>query len=151
MKYKNIDRLIGKSLAKDIIFTILENLDIKIKDEDNDGFTAIVPPYRVDVTREADVIEEILRIYGYDNIELNDAISSDYLADFPKIPTESVQLKASDLLVSNGFFEISTNSLTKPTFSINTPESTRCIPMSRMMRLHLPILKPTTTWTLTSP
>lgn len=121
MKYKNIDRLIGKSLTKDIIFTILENLDIKIKDEDNDGFTAIVPSYRVDVTREADVIEEILRIYGYDNIELNDAISSDYLAHFPKIPTESVQLKASDLLVSNGFFEISTNSLTKPTFSIHTP------------------------------
>ena len=120
MKYKNIDRLIGKSLSKDTIFPILKNLDIGIKDESEDGFIAIVPPYRVDVTREADVIEEILRIYGYDNIELSDALSSDYLADFPNITPETTQLKAADLLVSNGFFEISTNSLTKPSFSENT-------------------------------
>ena len=120
LKYKNIDRLIGKSLSKETVFSILKNLDIKIYDENKDGFVAIVPPYRVDVTREADVIEEILRIYGYDNIELNDAISSDYLADFPQITPEATQLKASDLLVSNGFFEISTNSLTKPDYSEKT-------------------------------
>ncbi len=117
MKFKNIDRLIGKSLSKEMIFTILKNLDIEIKDENIDGFLAIVPPYRVDVTREADVIEEILRIYGYDNIELKDSISSDYLADFPKITKESTQLKAAELLVSNGYFEISTNSLTKPAYA----------------------------------
>lgn len=119
MKFKNIDRLIGKSLSKEIIFTILTNLDIEIKDESDVGFVAIVPPYRVDVTREADVIEEILRIYGYENIELKDAISSDYLADFPEITPESTQLKASDLLISNGFYEISTNSLTKPIYAEN--------------------------------
>lgn len=119
MKYKNIDRLIGKSLSKETIFTLLKNLDIEIQDESEIGFVAVVPPYRVDVTREADVIEEILRIYGYDNIELKDAISSDFLAYFPKVTPESTQLKASDLLVSNGFFEISTNSLTKPTYSEN--------------------------------
>lgn len=120
MKYKNIDRLIGKSLSKETIFTILKNLDIEIQDEREIGFVAIVPPYRVDVTREADVIEEILRIYGYDNIELKESISSDFLAYFPKVTPESTQLKASNLLVSNGYFEISTNSLTKPTYSEKT-------------------------------
>lgn len=120
MKYKNIYRLIGKSLSKETIFTILENLDIEIKDENDHGFIAIVPPYRVDVTREADVIEEILRIYGYENIEVKESISSDYLAEFPKVTPESSQLKASDLLVSHGFYEISTNSLTKPAYAENT-------------------------------
>jgi len=117
MKYKNIDRLVGKSLTRDSIFSILKNLDIQVKEDNEQEFIALVPPYRVDVTREADVIEEILRIYGYDNIELRDTISSDYLADFPEIDPESAQLKASNLLIDNGFYEISTNSLTKPAYS----------------------------------
>ncbi len=120
MKYKNIDRLIGKSLSESVIFDILTHLDIEIEDKTENGFLAIVPPYRVDVTREADVIEEILRIYGYDNIELKDAISSDFLADFPKVTQESSQLKAADFLIGNGFFEISTNSLTKSDYAENT-------------------------------
>ncbi len=120
MKFKNIDRLIGKSLDRSIVFDILTNLDIDIEEKDHKGFLAIVPPYRVDVTREADVIEEILRIYGYDDIELKDAISSDFLADFPKLTQESAQLKAANLLVNNGFYEISTNSLTKSTYVENT-------------------------------
>ena len=117
MKYKNIDRLIGKLIDHNLIFGILKNLDIEVKDKTETGFTAIVPPYRVDVTREADVVEEILRIYGYDNIEMKETISSDYLADFPQNDPETTQLKASNLLVDNGYFEISTNSLTKPGYA----------------------------------
>ena len=124
MKYKNIDRLIGKSIEKEKIFKILNNLDIDVKEVNEKGFLAVVPPYRVDVTREADVIEEILRIYGYDNIELSESISSDYLADFPQINPESTQLKASNLLVDNGYFEISTNSLTKPVYAETTESLT---------------------------
>lgn len=120
MKFKNIDRLIGKVIEPQKIYNILENLDILVQDKSETGFTVKVPPYRVDVTREADVIEEILRIYGYDNIELSEAISSDYLADFPQNDPESIQLKASNLLVDNGYFEISTNSLTKPAYTENT-------------------------------
>ena len=119
MKFRNIDRLIGKTLPKETIISILKNLDIEVMEENDSGFLAVVPPYRVDVTREADVIEEILRIYGYDNIELKDSISSDYLAEFPQVTVESTQLKASNLLVDNGFFEISTNSLTKPIYTQN--------------------------------
>jgi phenylalanyl-tRNA synthetase beta chain len=120
MKFSNIERLIGKRIAKATIFSILKNLDIEVEEEREEGFLAIVPPYRVDVTRDADVIEEILRIYGYDNIELKENISSEYLADFPEINPESYQLKASNLLVNNGYFEISTNSLTKPGYAEST-------------------------------
>jgi phenylalanyl-tRNA synthetase beta chain len=120
MKYKNIDRLIGKRLPEKTINEILELLDIKVNEKTESGCTAVVPPYRTDVTREADVIEEILRIYGYDNIDLKSYASSDFLADFPANGPESTQLKASNLLVDNGFYEISTNSLTKPTYAEKT-------------------------------
>jgi phenylalanyl-tRNA synthetase beta chain len=120
MKYKNIDRLIGKQLPKETIHEILELLDIRVDEKTESGFIAIVPPYRVDVTREADVIEEILRIYGYDNIELKAYASSEFLADFPASGPEATQLQASNFLVDNGFYEISTNSLTKPTYAEKT-------------------------------
>jgi phenylalanyl-tRNA synthetase beta chain len=121
MKYANIDRLIGKKLPSETIFSILQNLDIKIIEKSENGFTALVPPYRVDVTREADVVEEVLRIYGYENVEVRDFISSDFLAVFPERTPEASQLKASNMLVDNGFFEITTNSLTKPVYSEKTP------------------------------
>lgn len=116
MKYRNIDRLIGKSLEKEQIKGILESLDIRVTDETETGFTAIVPPYRVDVQREADVIEEILRIYGFGQVELSDALSSDFLSDFPVNDPEKLKLRAAELLVGNGFNEMINNSLTKPEY-----------------------------------
>jgi phenylalanyl-tRNA synthetase beta chain len=115
--YKNVDRLIGKKLDKALIKSILVALDIQITAETEDGFTAIVPPYRVDVTREADVIEEILRIYGFNNIELSEHLGTDYLSDFPAKDREKLQAKVATLLASNGFSEIITNSLTKPAYA----------------------------------
>jgi phenylalanyl-tRNA synthetase beta chain len=117
MKYININRLIGKVLDKETIFNILKSLDIKVDGKNESGFTAWIPPYRVDVQREADVIEEILRIYGYDNVEIPDQLNSDYLADFPEKDIYKIQEKLSDLLASNGFNEIMTNSLSNPVFS----------------------------------
>ena len=117
MKFEYIDRLIGKKLGKEEIYSILGRLDIKVELKEDAGFVAIAPPYRYDVTRPADVIEEILRIYGYENVDLRDYIGSDYMADFPEVTIESNQLKASELLADNGFFEISTNSLIKPGYS----------------------------------
>ena len=114
VSYKNIDRLIGKKLEKPLIKDILTALDIQIQAENEDGFTAIVPPYRVDVTREADVIEEILRIYGFNNIELSETLGTDFLSSFPAKDRENLQLKLSQILAANGFNEIITNSLTKP-------------------------------------
>lgn len=125
MKYKNIDRLIGKKLTQVEIHKILGLLDIRVLEENKEGFIAVVPPYRVDVQREADVIEEILRIYGYDNIEIPENMGSDYLADFPIKDPVRIQEKLSDLLASSGFTEIQTNSLTSPHYANQFPEIKR--------------------------
>lgn len=115
--YKNIDRLIGKKIDRARIIEILQWLEMVIENQHEEGFTAIVPPYRVDITREADLIEEILRIYGYDNIGLSDRLSSDYLANFPEKEAYSSRLKFSEILAASGFYEIYTNSLTREGYS----------------------------------
>ncbi|MEQ8924278.1 MAG: phenylalanine--tRNA ligase subunit beta, partial [Fulvivirga sp.] len=91
VKYKNIKRLIGQEIAKDRIHSILESLDIKTEAKTEEGFTAIVPAYRVDVQREADVIEEILRVYGFNNIEISSSNGTDFLAEFPKTDRNKLQ------------------------------------------------------------
>jgi len=117
VRYQNIDRLIGQHLEPDAIKEILEWLEIKVVGEHAGGFTAIVPPYRVDVTREADLVEEVLRIYGYDNIVFSDKLSSSYLADFPEADKTDRQNRASQLLAASGYYEIQTNSLEKPLYT----------------------------------
>ena len=121
VKYRNVDRLIGKKRAKDRIFEILNLLDIQTKELSDDHFLATVPSYRVDVQREADIIEEVLRIYGFNNVELPEFVKSDFLADFPANEPNKIQKTITDLLVSNGFFEIMTNSLTKPVYAEQAP------------------------------
>jgi len=115
-QYKHIDRLIGKSIDKEEIWGILERLDIKIQNKSEKGFTAIVPPYRVDVQREADLIEEILRIYGFNNIDLPEIIGSSYLSEYPDSDPNPWIEKISNLLIGKGWYEIITNSLTKPEY-----------------------------------
>jgi len=114
VKYRNIDRLIGKELGQDLIKSILENLDIRVEEQSEVGFRAVVPPYRVDVQREADVIEEILRIYGFGKVELSSALGADFLSDFPLNDPEKLRLRCAETLAANGFYEIINNSLTKP-------------------------------------
>jgi phenylalanyl-tRNA synthetase beta chain len=114
VKFKNIDRLLGKALPKDLIIDILQKLDISVENASEEGLTLMVPPYRVDVTREADVVEEILRIYGFDNIELSENLSSDYLSDFPLVEPDLQRLKVSELLAGNGFYEVQNLSIVKP-------------------------------------
>lgn len=120
VKFKNIDRLIGKQVPHDRIKEILNDLDIAISNESDEGFKATVPPYRVDVTREADLIEEILRIYGYNNIELEENYGSDYLAAFPTPDKDKIQSKTTDYLAAQGFNEIISNSLTNPDYISKT-------------------------------
>lgn len=117
MKYKNIDRLIGIKIEHDKIHQILNRLDIKTTDKRDDSFTAIVPPYRVDVTREADVIEEIIRIYGFNNVAIPETLSSSFLASFPEVDPGKMRKEAGLILSANGFQEIMTNSLTKASYS----------------------------------
>lgn len=116
-KYSSINRLIGKELRKEQIKEILTGLDIHLTEETDEGFKAIVPPYRVDVQREADLVEEILRIYGYNNIELKDTLSSTFLSEFNPRDPDAIQLELSRVLSGGGYHEIITNSLTKLAYS----------------------------------
>lgn len=116
VKDKNVDRLIGKKISREEIFGILKRLDIEVSQKESDRYTVSVPPYRVDVLQEADVIEEILRIYGLNNIELSDTARTDYLAEFPVKSPDKFKRSLGELLIANGFYEIWTNSLTNQAY-----------------------------------
>lgn len=116
VKIKNINRLIGKVIPQEEIFAILQRLDIEVKDKKADRFTVSVPPYRVDVVQEADIVEEILRIYGFNNITLSDTAQTDFLAEFPLKTIDKYKRSIGELLVANGFYEIWTNSLTNQAY-----------------------------------
>lgn len=116
VKDKNVNRLIGKVIPRKDIISILNRLDITVTDEKDDQYTVFVPPYRVDVIQEADVIEEILRIYGFNNIELKEYAGSDYIAEFPDKDINKFRNTLGQMLAGNGFFEIWTNSLTSEAY-----------------------------------
>jgi len=110
VNYNNINRLIGKKIEPDTIKKILSLLDIEITYHDGVNMTLVIPSYRVDVKQEADVIEEILRIYGYNNVEVDLHVNS--TLSYPEKPNkEKVINIVSDLLSANGFSEIMCNSL----------------------------------------
>lgn len=115
IKYAHVDRLIGKKIDHEVIKNILRSLEIKIVEECEEGLLLNVPPYRVDVQREADVIEDILRIYGFNNVEVPASVRS--TLSYSEKP-DDFQLKniISDILASNGFCEIMNNSLTKASY-----------------------------------
>ncbi len=110
ISFLNINRLIGKEIERPVVKRILELLDIKIKLDSGDSLTLEIPSYRVDVKQEADVIEEILRIYGYNNVGISNHVNS--TLSYPEKPNrEKIINIVSELLSSNGFSEILCNSL----------------------------------------
>jgi phenylalanyl-tRNA synthetase beta chain len=109
---ERINLLSGHTFNEMEIIKILKSLDIEIEKKGN-IFIAEVPPFRVDVTREADILEEILRVYGYNNLKISKSNSSDFLSGERKSSKEDYILnKVFNTLTSSGFFEITTNSLT---------------------------------------
>jgi len=114
--FDKCNRLIGEIISVSTLKEILTNLEIEILDETETGFSLAVPPYRADVTREVDVIEEILRIYGYNRIAMSGRINAS-LSINPKPDAHKIQERVSELLSSNGFHEAMCNSLTKSSYS----------------------------------
>lgn len=114
ISYERLNRLIGDEIPKDTIKNILASLEIKLNSETEGGLGLTIPSYRVDVQREADVIEEILRVYGYNNIQfshkLNTSISYD---DFDGVKIENT---VASQLTAQGFNETMANSLTKASY-----------------------------------
>ncbi len=112
VSFANIKRLIGKELGKETIKNILNSLEINIDNETENGLSLLVPPYRVDVKREADVIEEILRIYGYNNVEIPTQVNAS-LQTAEKPDPNNVKNLVAEMITAQGFNEIWSNSLTK--------------------------------------
>ncbi len=110
--FKQIDRLIGKSIERSNIKTIFSDLEIELIEENGDQLKLLIPTYKVDVTREVDVVEEILRIYGYNNIEISGKLNSSLSAQ-PQPDLEKIQNSIADYLTGQGMLEIINNSLTK--------------------------------------
>ncbi|MEE4214666.1 MAG: phenylalanine--tRNA ligase subunit beta [Bacteroidales bacterium] len=121
LSFSNITRLAGKEIDKRDIKKILASLDIEISEEGGDILSCKVPTYRVDVTREADIIEEILRIYGYNNIEFTNKVNST-LSFFDKPNKEKVINTVSDMLSGAGFTEIMSNSLNPSAWYRESPD-----------------------------
>ena len=114
--YSNVDKLIGKVIDRGVIKKILISLGIEIISKNHTGLDLSIPPFKVDVQREADVIEEILRIYGYNNIEEPQQFRISP-SNAPIPDKEKIQNVIADYLSSNGFSEIMNNSLTKSSYS----------------------------------
>ena len=115
--YERCNKLIGENLTVEMVNSILENLDIKIVSTNQTELELDIPAYRIDVTREADVIEEVLRIYGFNNVPIPEKLNSS-ITRFIKPDTEKIQNVISDMLVGMGFSEALNNSLTKSEYSV---------------------------------
>jgi phenylalanyl-tRNA synthetase beta chain len=118
VKLSNVKRLIGVEIPLEKITNILEALEIEVVKVENGIMHVNVPPYRVDVQREADVIEEILRIYGYNTVLPNEHVNST-LQYSPKPNPDKVKNMVSDMLATLGFNEMWSNSLTKAAYYEN--------------------------------
>ena len=114
----NIDRvhaLIGKELGEELIDTILRAMEIEVYNKNGKTWQLGVPRYRVDVQRECDVVEDILRIYGYNNVEFPEKLNTS-LSYNPKPNPVALQIRISEQLTAQGFNEILNNSLTKMSY-----------------------------------
>ncbi|MCU6769360.1 phenylalanine--tRNA ligase subunit beta [Barnesiella propionica] len=112
LSYDKINTLVGKVIPEDIVKDILRSLEIEVLKEQDGVLELSVPTYRVDVQRDVDVIEDILRIYGYNNVEFTDSVHSNL--SYKTFTDESHQLQnlVSEQLTGCGFYEIMNNSLT---------------------------------------
>lgn len=139
-----VDALIGKPIPEATVRTIIAALEVKILAERDGVLTVAVPPYRVDVQREADLIEDILRIYGYNNVEIPMQVRST-LSYAPKPDRNRLMNLAADFLTANGFTEIMSNSLTKAAYyeDLTSCPAERCVRILNPLSADLNVMRQT--------
>lgn len=115
LSFDKINRLIGQEIPRDTIKSILSSLDIKVMNVTEAGLGLMTPSYRIDVQRDVDVIEEILRVFGYNNIHFTEKLNAS-IAPISKFEDYKLQNVVGNHLASQGFFEILANSLTSPEY-----------------------------------
>ena len=137
-------KLIGKELSEETFLSILASLDVEIRGREGEVLHVAVPPYRVDVQREADLIEDVLRVYGYNNIEVSDHVNST-LSYAPKPDKSRMVNIASDFLTSNGYTEIMSNSLSKASYyeGSETYPAERCVKIMNPLSQDLNVMRQT--------
>ena len=135
LSYQKVNSLIGKNIEKETVKSILNSLEIVISKETDDTLTLEIPTYRVDVLRDVDVIEDILRIYGYNNIELSDSVKSNLSYETQTDKSYDLQNLISEQLTGCGFNEIMNNSLTKESYYNNS----EAYPISNCVHLINPL------------
>jgi len=113
LRYNKIDSVTGQNIDKDVITQILSSLDFEIKNHNEEGLNIVAPNYRKDVYREIDVIEEILRVYGFNNIPVNSKISM-IIPEIGKNKINKIESLISNNLIGIGFNEIINNSICSP-------------------------------------
>ncbi|MDL5049103.1 phenylalanine--tRNA ligase subunit beta [Oscillatoria amoena NRMC-F 0135] len=115
LRYKKLNEVLGQTASVDEVKAIITGLDITVEGEDENGLQLSVPAYRPDVTREIDVIEEFIRIYGLNKIEIPLSVKLSYNTS-TGINKEKLYNRAADMLAANGYYELVTNSLTKVSY-----------------------------------
>ena len=135
LRYEYVDNLIGKKIGNDTIKNILKSLEIEITDESADELQLLVPTYRVDVQRPCDVVEDILRVYGYNNVEFGETLHSSLSYKGETDVKQHMQTLISEQLTATGFNEILNNSLT----AVSYYEGSEIYPIRNCVKLLNPL------------
>ena len=145
LAYERINSLVGKVIPADIVKSILESLEIEILDERDGCLSLSVPTYRVDVQRDVDVIEDILRIYGYNNVEFTDNVHSNLSYKTSTDTSHQLQNLVAEQLTGCGFNEIMNNSLTRSAYyaSLETYPESHCVRLLNPLSNDLNVLRQT--------
>ena len=133
--YQRVNELIGKVIPVETVKNIVKSLEMVIVNETPKGITLDVPQYRVDVQRDCDVIEDILRIYGYNNVEIPTTLKSSLVAETETDKSNKLQNLVAEQLVGGGFNEIMNNSLTKAAYY----DELTSYPSANLVRLMNPL------------
>ncbi|MCD7971827.1 MAG: phenylalanine--tRNA ligase subunit beta [Candidatus Azobacteroides sp.] len=145
LSIKKVHSLIGKEIGKETIRQILASLEIQIVSEGEDELSLLVPTYRVDVKRDVDVIEDILRIYGYNNIEIGENVKSNLSYQTDTDRSYKLQNLIAEQLTGCGFSEIMNNSLTKLSYYENSEvyPSKNCVTIINPLGVDLSVMRQT--------
>lgn len=141
---KRVNALIGKEIPEQTVRSIISALEVEIEAEKDGVLSVVVPAYRVDVQREADLIEDILRIYGYNNVEIPQHVNST-LSYAPRPDKTKIVNMVSDLLTDNGFVEIMSNSLTKGSYyeGLESYKAENCVRIMNPLSVDLNVMRQT--------
>ncbi len=145
LSYDYVKRLIGKDIPHDVIRSIVESLEMEIKAEDEEKLQIVVPPYRVDVQRPCDVVEDILRVYGYNNVEFTSEVHSSLSNKTDVDYRDDMQETVSNQLTSVGYHEIMNNSLTVGAYyeGLTTYPAELCVRIMNPLSSDLNVMRQT--------